>query len=282
MQGLEASFFKKSNRLLAKSRFLRNTSAMFGQKYLLLELDPQDAEYYHLPELVPYPQKEQKRLDSEGFKWDLAIKSMQALTHKEDCAEYKLYKLFIKKWPLYQKLDEATKEKDWKQAEKIIDRILSIDLLDPSAYLNLGYVFRSQKQFYKAKQAYQKGQDLVENDAPFIAGLARTYEKMGKLEDAVYAWYSISQDQAKLFDNYIKEANQKLIKLKVYKRNLKGDLVADENYELLMRKAFQKSFNDAEQLTKLGVKLVHHQLTKLAVKVFERVYELSQVKAAVS
>lgn len=251
---------------------------MFGQKYLLLELDPHDSEYYHLPELVPYPQKEQKKLDSEGFKWDLAIKSMKALIGKEDCPEYKLYKLFIKKWPHYEKLNEATKNKEWNEAEKIIDKILSIDLLDPSAYLNLGYVFRSQNEFYKARQAYQKGQDLVDNSIPFMAGLARTYEKMGKLEDAIYAWYKISQEKDKASEKDIKDAIEKLMKHKVYRKDIRGELQAGENYERLMRKAFQKSFNNVEELTKLGVKLVHHQLTKLAVKVFERVYQLSQTK----
>ena len=38
---------------------------MFGNKFLLLELDPFEAEYYHLPQFVPYLQKEQKHLKKE-------------------------------------------------------------------------------------------------------------------------------------------------------------------------------------------------------------------------
>ena len=65
---------------------------MFGNKFLLLELDPFEAEYYHLPQFVPYLQKEQKHLKKEGFSWDKAVDAMSALVKEEDCEEYKLYK----------------------------------------------------------------------------------------------------------------------------------------------------------------------------------------------
>jgi hypothetical protein len=43
----------------------------------------------------------------------------------------------------------------------------------------------------------------------------------------------------------------------------------------MMRRSFTCNYNNLKKLNKLGVKLVHHKYTDLAVKVFERVYELS-------
>lgn len=295
---------------------------MFKKKYLLLELDPFEAEFYHLPEFVPYFEKDQKSFDREGFDWDLALKAMRNLVNEEDCSEYKLYKLFTRKWSLYQKLTESTKNENWTEAENTIERILAIDLLDPSAYLNLGLIARSQGDFQKSIQSFHKGLELVKYKSPFLAGLAKTFEALGNFEDAIYYWNEIieesNKDLEETLNNEIlvtayKEAVTKLIEKQVYKfkispetqnssiefarssktsqaiyemenipklftkdSKLSQELEPDYYYETLMRKIFQKHFNDKEALTKLGVKLVHHKLTKLAVRVLERVYQLSE------
>lgn len=257
---------------------------MFGNKYLLLELDKFEAELYHLPDLVPYHSADQKKLDKDGFDWDLAVKAMKTLIKEDDCDEYKPYKLFVRKWGLYDELNKHILNKEFKEAEKVIDKILSIDLLDPSAYLNLGLVFRSQKEYYKSEQAYLKGLDLVVFRTPFLIGLARTYEELGKFEDVIYTWNQVANE------SHNEEALEKLIEYKVYRNSiedLKKQKITEQaslnlepgiNFETLMRKEFQKSYNDIEALTKLGTRLVHHKLTELAVKVLERVYQLSQVQ----
>ena len=71
---------------------------MFGSKYLLLELDRSEAEFYHLPVYVPYLKKHQTNLQEFGFEWELAVEAMRLLTEEMDADEYRLYKLFIKKW----------------------------------------------------------------------------------------------------------------------------------------------------------------------------------------
>lgn len=258
---------------------------VFGNKYLLLELDAFEAEFYHLPEIVPYLAQNQKKLNKDGFDWDDCVEAMKQLIKDEDCDEYKPYKLFSRKWPLYAELNKATQEKHFQEARKFIDKILSIDLLDPSAYLNLGFCFRSEKQFHKAEQAYRKGLELVTNKTPFLTGLAKTYEDLGKFEEAIYLWNQI------LKENKNQDAFKRLIELKVYDTELSPeeikkikikeieeiDLSPGINFERLMLKEFQKSFNDMDALTKLGVKLVYHKFSKLALKVFKRVYELSRV-----
>lgn len=258
---------------------------MFGNKYLLLELDKLEAEFYHLPNVVPYLAKHQKKLDKDGFDWNDCIEAMTKLIKEDDCDEYKPYKLFIRKWPLYADLSLASKEKRYKDARKIIDKILSIDLLDPSAYLNLGYCFRSEKEYHRAEQAYRKGLELVEHQIPFLTGLAKTYEELGKFEEAIYLWNQIHNE------NGSPEALRRLLDLKVYQTTLSaeeiknsklkelrdGDLSPGVNFERLMLKEFQKSYNDIDALTKLGVRLVHNKFNKLALKVFERVYQLSKV-----
>ena len=260
---------------------------VFGNKYLLLELNKLEAELYHLPDLVPYHSSDQKKLNKDGFSWDLAVQAMKSLIKEDDCDEYKLYKLFVRKWGLYDELNQHIQGKRFKEAEKVIDKILSIDLLDPSAYLNLGLVFRSQKEYYKSEQAYLKGLDLVIYRTPFLTGLAKTYEELGKFEDAVYTWNRAAEESDS------NEALEKLIEHKVYQGSIselkqskineqvKINLEPGINFETLMRKEFQKSYNDVEALTKLGTRLVHHKLTELAVKVFERVYQLSQVQGIV-
>lgn len=306
---------------------------MFGKKYLLLELDPFEAELYHLPDLVPYGKNEQKKLSKDGFSWDLAVEAMKILIKEDDCDEYKRYKLFIKKWDYYKQFTDQSAQANWKEAEKSISKILSIDLLDPSAYLNLGFTYRSQGEYLKAELSYLKGLELTRFKAPFMSGLAKVYEELGKFEEAIFTWYQIIDEHANLdsknsdtnSDSYIPvikqvadEALDKLIEGKVYKRVEDGvvlnpnktliefahssnksqaiyereepDLTSiekrqsieklepDVNFERLMMKSFQRQYNDVEALTKLGVKLVHHQFTKLAVKVFERVYQLSQLE----
>lgn len=299
---------------------------MFKKKYLLLELDPFEAEFYHLPEFVPYFEKDQKKFDAEGFDWELSLKAMRTLVSEEDCPEYKLYRLFIRKWSLYQKLSEATEAEKWAEAEKTIERILAIDLLDPSAYLNLGLVARSQENFQKSRQSFLKGLELVKYKTPFLAGLAKTYETIGNFEDAIYHWNEIIEESNKNLEETLscdileaayRDALHKLVEKKVFKFNaeyeskassiefakttessqaiyeqeelpgmftqnskLSQELEPDYYYERLMRKIFQKHFNDKDALTKLGVKLVHHKLTKLAVRVLERVYQLGETESS--
>ena len=60
---------------------------------------------------------------------------------------------------------------------------------------------------------------------------------------------------------------------------LYGSVAQHRERQILgMRKEFQEYYNNIEGLTQLGVKLVHHQYTKLAVKVFDRVYQLSRIQ----
>ncbi len=257
---------------------------MFGSKYLLLELDKHEAELYHLPDLVPYLSSDQKKLNKEGFNWELSVKAMKSLVKEEDCDEYKLYKLFVRKWGLYSELTSAINEQRLTEAEKTIDKILSIDLLDPSAYLNLGYVFRLQKEYYRSEQAYLKGLDIVVYRTPFLSGLAKTYEELGKFDDAIYTWNRVAEESddseaiSKLIDHKVYCGDMESIKQQKINEQARLNLEPGINFETLMRKEFQKSYNDVEALTKLGTRLVHHKLTELAVKVFERVYQLSQVQ----
>ncbi len=282
------------------------------QKYLLLEPSRLETEFYHLPNFVPYFSKEQKKLKYEGFDWEKSVAAMTALIQEGDCEEYKLYKIFIKKWPLYRELNTYIKEKNWRSSEKLINKILQIDLLDPSAYLNFGFILRSQRKFYQAEQSYLKGLELISHQAPFLTGLAKTYEELGKFEEAVHTWNKVfeatsnSESLTKLADYRVYDAvsvrefldpnnnphlatSQELKSTNsVLEDNLndtvepalshEDNLAPGANFERLMRKEFQEYYNNIEGLTQLGVKLVHHQYTKLAVKVFDRVYQLSRIQ----
>jgi tetratricopeptide (TPR) repeat protein len=291
---------------------------VFKKKYLLLELDPFEAEFYHLPELVPYFEHEQKKLEQLGFNWDITVDAMRALVKEENCEEYKLFKLFIRKWEHYQRLTQSLEKQDYKDAQKAIDKILAIDLLDPSAYFNLAYVFRMQGEYLRSEQAYHKGLELVTYKAPFYLGLAKNYEAIGKFEDAIYFWneaYLQDQDtnsaestNSILISAY-QDALEKLIDYRVFKttattinpksviefakssknsraiyeqelpheidsESSETGFEPDINFEKLMRKVFEKNFNNLDRLNKLGIELVHHKLTSFAVRVFERVYQL--------
>lgn len=302
---------------------------MFKKKYLLLELDSFEAEFYHLPEFVPYFEKDQKKLESEGFSWQLALKAMKNLLKDEPCDEYKAYKLYIRKWDHYQRLTVAIDTQNWLDATKIIDKILAIDLLDPSAYYNKAYVFREMGELKSSEQSYFKGLELVEFKSPFYSGLAKTYEALGKTEDALYYWNEAFQEIIEkdllnessniIFSSIFREAKSRLIDFDVYrqdedhsdaksfiefakvhnhaqaiyeqelpetspnimseadmKQNGLNKLLPGNFFERLMRKSFEKNFNDINQLNKLGITLVHHKMTSLAVRVFERVYQLNQ------
>lgn len=290
---------------------------MFKKKYLLLELDPFDAEFYHLPSLVPYFEQDQKKLEKDGFSWDVTILAMQALLREDNCDEYKLFKLFLRKWDHYQSLTQNIQKQDWAEAKKNIDKILAIDLLDPSAYYNLGYIFRCTEDYLKSQQAYQKGLELVKFKEAFYWGLAKTYEAIGKIEDAIYFWHEVYSAQENLDKNFVsvnaillsayQNSLDKLIEYRVFKNTeiqteqksfiefaktsknsraiyeqempeeiqSKSGLEPDINYERLMRRIFEKNFNDVDRLNKLGLELVHHKLTAFAVRVFERVYQLT-------
>ncbi len=260
---------------------------MLGDRYLLLEIDKAEAEFYHLPNYVPYPKGQQGTLNEIGFDWELSVDAMRKLVTEMDIEEYKPYKLFIKKWDYYKALSQAIKEERWKDAEKTVDKILSVDLLDPSAYLNLGFIFRHQGQHDKAEHSYLKGLELMPDSLPFMAGLAKTYEKLGKIDDAIYLWKR-TWDKSSGDHQESEEAIAMLVKYKVYDRIEKRDpatkrksmrYVPGENYEKLMRKEFQKNYNDIEALADLGLKLINENYTKLSIKVFERVYQLSQLRA---
>lgn len=257
---------------------------MLKSRFLLLELDKYEADFYHLPQFVPYLKQDQESLELEGFNWEKSIEAMKCLLKEHDFEEYKLYKQFVKKWDYYKILSKCIKEENWSEAEKTIDKILSIDLLDPSAYLNLGYISRIQKHLNKAEQSYLKGLELIDKGIPFLTGLAKTYEELGKIDDAIYVWQEIF-DLSK--DGQNEEAMEMLVKHKVYKKTEKRDpktkkkffnFEPDENFERLMRKRFQRNYNNLIVLTDLGLKLIEESFTKLAIKVFERVYHLSQLE----
>lgn len=247
---------------------------MFKKKYLLLELDSFDAEYYNLPKVVPYFEQDQKNLSKEGFDWDKTVKAMELLIKQEDCDEYKLYKLFIQKWSLYDQLSKAIEAQDWTNAETTVNKLLEIDPCDPSAHLNLGLIYRSKQDFYRAEQTYLKGLELVSQQTPFLTGLAKTYKELGKFEEEIYYWHLITEQ--KRGDK--KEAEGKLIHYEVYKLNTNNEMIPNKNFIRLAHKIFQKAYNNTDALTKLGVKLVHYHLTSFAVKVFERVYQLSKIR----
>jgi tetratricopeptide (TPR) repeat protein len=257
---------------------------MLKSKFLLLELDKYEADFYHLPQFVPYLKKDQESLESEGFSWEKSIEAMKDLLDEHDFEEYKLYKQFIKKWDYYKALSNFIKEENWSEAEKTIDKILSIDLLDPSAYLNLGYISRVRRNLNKAEQSYLKGLELIANAVPFLTGLAKTYEELGKIDDAIYTWQQIVDLSE---EGQREDALDMLAKHKVYKRVEKRDpktkrksfkYEPDENFERLMRKKFQRNYDEITVLTDLGLKLIEESYTKLAIKVFERVYHLSQLE----
>jgi len=307
---------------------------MFKKRYILLDLNLFEAEFYHLPTFVPYFEKDQKRLDQEGFSWELSLVAMRSLVKEDNCDEYKLYKLYVRKWEFYQRLTNAIALENWADAEKIIDKILSIDLLDPSAYYNKAFLLRQTNEYKKSEQAYLKGLELVSIKALFRSGLAKTYEAVGKIEAAIYLWYEVLneieeknllEDNANhIFQAVHKEAIDRLIEFKVYryadntapganpksfiefaKSNAKSqavyeqelpelmpgikvdtddeqsktDLEAGDNFAMLMRKCFEQHYNDLAELNKLGITLVHYKLTALAVRVFERVYQLSQYES---
>ncbi len=260
---------------------------MLGDRYLLLEIDKAEADFYHLPNYVPYPKTQQGALNDIGFDWDLSVEAMKLLVSEMDIDEYKLYKLFIKKWDYYKVLSQSIKDERWRDAEKTVDKILSIDLLDPSAYLNLGFIFRNLNQYDKAEHSYLKGLELMPDSLPFMAGLAKTYEKLGKIDDAIYLWKRI-WDRSSGDHQESEEAISMLVKHKVFERIEKRDqaskrksikYIPGENFEKLMRKEFQKNYNDIEALADLGLKLINENFTKLSIKVFERVYQLSQLRA---
>ncbi len=77
---------------------------MLGDRYLLLEIDKAEAEFYHLPNYVPYPKTQQGTLNEIGFDWELSVDAMRKLLSEMDIEEYKPYKLFIKKWDFYKAL----------------------------------------------------------------------------------------------------------------------------------------------------------------------------------
>ena len=296
---------------------------MFKKKYLLLELEPFEAEFYHLPNFVPYFEKDQKKLEKEGFNWEASVEAMKALISEDYSDEYKPYKSFIRKWEFYKKLTENINNKNWHDAQKNASQILSIDLLDPSVYLNLGIIARNQGEMVKSEQAYKKGLELVEYKAPFFAGLAKTYEDVGNFDDAMYYWFEVFEwsstseevQNVQILSDIFCQSIEALLRLKVFDKtmvnkdpnsfielskssasakaiyeqelpsalaahnteepNSTAEFVPGENFQRMMRRSFTCNYNNLKKLNKLGVKLVHYKYTDLAVKVFERVYELS-------
>lgn len=294
---------------------------MFKTKYLLLELEPFEAEFYHLPNYVPYFENDQKKLEKNGFDWQASVNAMKALIAEDYSDEYKPYKLFIRKWDHYQKLTENINAENWNDAKKNANQILSIDLLDPSVYFNLGLIARAQGETVNAEQAYTKGLGLVEHKTPFLAGLAKTYQAINNFDDAMYYWFEVFElsygneelsSVQVLFDAF-NESLEELLELKVFdkamanqdinslidsSKNSKLDIDKDfpinipvelsedgasgaqfvpgENFTRMMRRNFMINYNDLKKLNRIGVNLVHHKYSDLAMKVFERVYELSQ------
>ncbi len=288
---------------------------VFKKKYLILELDAFEAEFYHLPQFVPYFEKDQKKLDTHGFDWNSCVEAMKYLLEEDSCDEYRLYKLFVKKWDYYKKLTSYIDSKNYTEAQKIVNQILSVDILDPSVYLNLGNIYFCQSQFLKAQQAYLKGLEIVDFKTPFLAGLAKTYEAIGHYDDAMFYWFEVFNwslahkeiEELDLLNQVFEDSISSLLRLKVFDKLVEdseqvaqqdplvipdaiprslvkldqdygAEFVPGHNFLRMMRRSFTMNYNQQQKLNSLGVKLVHHKFTDFAVKVFERVYELSHFK----
>jgi len=105
---------------------------------------------------------------SEGME---AMAVFLEVNPKDDLAHS--FRLFLQKWPLYQKFFQAVDAEDFDQARPLIEQIRKLDPGEPAVHFYLGSLSSQAGDYTRAESEYLRCQELFPAYGPVYINLAR-------------------------------------------------------------------------------------------------------------
>ncbi|MEW6516166.1 MAG: tetratricopeptide repeat protein [candidate division FCPU426 bacterium] len=111
-----------------------------------------------------------------------AMEILLAIRPKDPHA--KAYRLFIQKWPRYQKFFQAVEKEDYAAAEEVLNQILQLDPEEPAVHFYLGSLNTQLKKYAEAEKNYRACLKRYPDYGPAYINLARLVKARGDDDEA--------------------------------------------------------------------------------------------------
>jgi tetratricopeptide (TPR) repeat protein len=234
------------------------------------------AQFHHLPEHVPLL-AEENTTPTQNYDFARGVQAMEYLLDAApDAPGSYLYRLYVRKWPFWQKAAPLLESGRVVEAIPLLVGVLDIDPDCPLTCFQLGFCFRATGEYEKSESFYKKAMMLAPDAGWIHSNLGRTYVLWGHEEQAKEVfWQAIKLLPG---DSYVLEQLEAL-----------GELVrlSDEperpgTARFVKRVDFEKKValeirqrNNSREILNLGFSLLEDKLWNLAEECFERARELN-------
>jgi tetratricopeptide (TPR) repeat protein len=132
--------------------------------------------FFNLPDELPVLIAPGETFDPARRQYDFeegmdAMEIFLSVKPQDDLAPS--FRLFLQKWPLYQKFFKAVDAEDFDQARVLIEEIRKLDPGEPAVHFYLGSLHSQAGEYAQAESEYRRCQELFPAYAPVYINLAR-------------------------------------------------------------------------------------------------------------
>jgi tetratricopeptide (TPR) repeat protein len=234
------------------------------------------AQFHHLPEHVPLVSDEDNAPPSQGYDFARGVQAMQHLLEDApDAPGSYLYRLYVRKWPFWQKAAPLLESGRVAEAIPLLVAVLDVDPDCPLTCFQLGFCFRATGEYEKSETFYKKALTLAPDAGWIHSNLARTYALWGKEDLAKEVFWQALQLLPG--DSFILEQLEGLGELV----RLSDDPGKPDTARYVKRADFEKKVTvevrkrtEPREVLNLGFSLLEDKLWDLAEECFERAREL--------
>ncbi|NTV52232.1 MAG: hypothetical protein HGA76_04365 [Candidatus Firestonebacteria bacterium] len=132
--------------------------------------------FFNLPDELPVLLPAGETFDPARRQYDFsegmeAMEVFVKLRSQDDLSP--TYRLFLQKWPLYQKFFQAVDAENFEQARSLIESIRRLDPGEPAVHFYKGSLHSQAGEYAAAESEYQRCRELFPAYAPVYINLAR-------------------------------------------------------------------------------------------------------------
>jgi len=233
------------------------------------------AQFHHLPEHVPLIVEEDVT-PPEGYDFAKGVQAMKYLLEAApDAPGSYLYRLYLRKWPLWQRAAPLLESGRVVEAIPLLVGVLDVDPDCPLTCFQLGFCFRATGEYEKSESFYKKALTLAPEAGWIHSNLGRTYVLSGRPEEAKEVFWQALQLLPG--DSFVLEQLESLGEL-VRLSDVAGQ---SDTARYVKRADFEKKVavevrkrTDPREVLNLGFSLLEDKLWDLAEECFERAREL--------
>ncbi|MCK5242685.1 tetratricopeptide repeat protein [bacterium] len=168
--------------LLAKTTAKKQEIDPKKPRLVMVQVPSWKTTFFGLPQELPLLIKPGEKFTGKSKHYDFTegISAMEvfiALRPKEQQSQ--AYRLFIKKWPLYQNFFKAVEQEKYAEAAQWLDTIIGIDPKEPAVHFYWGSLNTQTKKYAAAEKSYQACIEAYPGYGPAYINLARLVKSRG-------------------------------------------------------------------------------------------------------